>query len=97
MDRIDTLLRTSAPFGPWTPNAAVDDVERGKQLRCMGGIVACHCGSDHPLIATLRDAELDGDALQRAAAMLDRLPMLVQRRVISTFGAVTWPPRRTLR
>jgi len=78
-----------APFGPWSPDLD-DHVELRCQLRSFAGIVACHCGSAHPLIATLRDAELDGDALQRAASLLDRLPTFVQRRVISTFGAVNF-------
>jgi hypothetical protein len=53
MDRIDALLRTSAPFGPWTPSAAVDDVERGKQFRSLATSAAAFLGSGHELVATL--------------------------------------------
>jgi hypothetical protein len=83
-----------APFGPRSLNLG-DSVELRCQLRSSAGIIACHCGSAHPLIAALRDAELDGEGLQRAASLLDRLPTLVQRRVITTFGAIT-RPRRSL-
>jgi len=82
-------------FGPFT--AGLDPVERIAQLRCLAGLVATHYGSAHPLIATLRDAEVNGDALQYAAAQLDSFPALTRRRLLSTFGAVTWPrpsPRR---
>jgi hypothetical protein len=85
-------MTSAAPFGPWSPDLA-DPVELRCQLRSFAGIIACHCGSAHPLIATLRDAELDGDALQRAASLLDRLPTLVQRRVVSIFGAVNYRRR----
>jgi hypothetical protein len=46
------------------------------------------------LIDILHNAEFDHGVLQAAAVQFDRLPTLVQRRVIATLGAVTWPRRR---
>jgi len=79
-------------FGPWSP-ALADDIERRCQLRCFGGVVACYRGSSDPLIAVLRAAESGGEALDHARLIFDGLPALPQRRIISTFGAVTWPKR----
>jgi hypothetical protein len=76
-------------FGPWSPDLC-DPVELALQLRLLAGVVACHCGSSHPLIDTLRAAETDHTVLQHAAAMFDRLPSLTARRVISTFHAVNF-------
>jgi hypothetical protein len=79
-------------FGPWSPGL-VDDVERGKQLRCLQGLVAVHVGWGHPLIRALRHAEHDSGALQQAFELFGDIPVLTQRRMLSTFGAVTWPKR----
>jgi hypothetical protein len=59
-------------------------------LRCLGGLIAAYRGSTDPLIAVLRDAELDRDVLQHAAVLFDHLPTRVQRNVISIFGAVNF-------
>jgi hypothetical protein len=93
MDRIDALLRTSAPFGPWSPNAAVDHIERGKQFRSLAMGAAVFFGANHPLVRELRCAETDNDAAARALAMLDTTPTLTRRRLLSVFGSVTWPRR----
>jgi hypothetical protein len=81
-----------APYGPWSPDVSRE--ERIAQLRCLAGIVACHCRSDHPLIATLCNAELNGDALQYAFAMFERSLVLTRRRSLSTFASVTSGRRR---
>jgi hypothetical protein len=80
-----------APYGPWSP--AISHEERGKELRCLAGIVACHCGSDDPLIVTLRDAEINGAALEHAFAMFEGLPALRRRRVLATFAGIMQPGR----
>ncbi len=81
-----------APFGPWSP--AVDAAERQRQLRCLAGLAAVYCGSASELVQALRDAELDPGVLPHAAAVLDCMPSLARRRMLSTFGAVTWPSKR---
>jgi hypothetical protein len=87
-------LRTStAPFGPWTPNAAVDDVERGKQFRSLGTSAAAFLGSGHELVAILRRAENDEAAAVEALALIDKVPSLTKRKLLSLFCSVTWPRR----
>ena len=48
-------------------------------------------GSGHPLISELREAEHDPLAADRALDLLEALPALTRRRLLSTFGAVQWP------
>jgi hypothetical protein len=79
------------PFGPWRPE--IDPTERTAQLRCLAGLAAVFRGSHDPLVSALRAAEHDATALARAAELLERLPALVKRKLLSTYGAVTWPAR----
>jgi hypothetical protein len=76
-------------FGPWSPTC--DRIERGKQLRSLQAILACHHGSDHPLIARLRAAERDAMAYVDALTEFEQLPPLHRRRVLTTFSMITWP------
>lgn len=80
---------SAAPFGPWSP--AVEPVERIAQLRSLASLCALMCGAHHPLVGALRRAEIDGEEAARALTLLDGLPALTKRRLLSTFGAVTWP------
>jgi hypothetical protein len=91
MDRIDTLLRTSAPFGPWA--AHVDGVEKIAQFRALAMGAAVYCGSGHKLVGELRKAETDEAAAARALELFDRLPSLRRRHIIATFAAVMRPRR----
>ncbi len=60
-----------------------------------GALAAVFAGLDSPLVGALRAAEQDHAAAGEALALLDRLPTLRRRRLLATFGAVTWPrPRR---
>jgi hypothetical protein len=77
------------PFGPWIPG--LDPIERTAQFRSLASLAALLIGSHHPLISALRQAERDGDAAAQAIKLLDSLPALTRRRMLSTFGAVTWP------
>jgi hypothetical protein len=92
MSRINALLRTSAPFGPFVPH--VDRVEKIAMFRSLACLSAAFFGIDHPLVTELRAAETDNDAAARALALLDRTPTLTRRRMLSVFMRVTWPPRR---
>jgi hypothetical protein len=78
-------------FGPWRPE--IDATERVAQLRCLAGLAAVFRGCHDPLVAALREAEHDAAALARASELLERLPALVKRKLLSTFGSVTWPAR----
>jgi hypothetical protein len=80
----------AAPFGPWSPGIA--QAERIAQLRSLAALAAVLVGSGHQLVAELRAAETDRDAAERALALLDALPRLTQRRLIATFGAITFRP-----
>jgi hypothetical protein len=88
------MTSPAGPFGPWSPGIA--PVERIAQLRSLAALAAVSVGSGHPLVAELRAAETDQDAAERALALLDALPSLTRRRLIATFGAVTFrstPPK----
>jgi hypothetical protein len=80
-----------AQYGPF--REGLDPIERARKLMCFTGITACHLGSGHPLVSELRDAELSGDALQRAFAMFEELPALPKRRVLATYAAIMRPRR----
>jgi hypothetical protein len=96
MSRLEALRTTTAPFGPWSPSAAVDPVERGKQFRSLGTSAAAFLGSGHELVAALRRAENDEAAAAEALALIDTVPSLIRRKLLSLFGSVTWPrPRRS--
>jgi hypothetical protein len=83
----------ATPFGPWSPGVA--PVERTAQSRSLAALAAVLVGSGHPLVAELRAAETDRDAAERALALLDALPGLTRRRLVATFGVVTYRPRST--
>jgi DNA-binding transcriptional LysR family regulator len=83
-------LPMTAIFGPFV--AGLDPIERIAQLRSLAMLVAVFTGSRNPLITTLREAEGDDAAAVRALELLDRMPSLTRRRLLSTFGAITWPP-----
>jgi hypothetical protein len=79
-------------FGPFRPG--LDPTERIAQWRSLGSIAAMLVGSHHPLVAQLRAAERDEAASAQALDMVDALPSLTRRRLLATFGAVTWPRSR---
>jgi hypothetical protein len=83
----------SAPsrYGPWSVG---DQIERRVQFRSLAGLVAVLTRSSddrQQLLATLRQAETDDAAADRALVLFEGLPALTKRRILSTFGAVTWP------
>jgi hypothetical protein len=59
-------------------------------LACLS---AAFFGASHPLVTELRAAETDVEAAALALALLDSTPTLTRRRMLSVFGAVTWPRR----
>jgi hypothetical protein len=81
-------------YGPWSPT--VDQIERGKQLRCMAGLARVYLGPEHELPGLLRQAETDDAAFARAGQLVEALPARTRRMLLGTFSAVTWPrqPRR---
>jgi hypothetical protein len=84
-------------FGPFIPG--IVDVERIAELRSLAALCAVFCGSSHPLVAALRQAEADDAAAAQALELLNHIPSLTRRRLLSTFGAITWPakPRSSTR
>lgn len=82
-------MSAPSPFGPWVPG--LEPGERTAQLRCLAGLAAVFRGSRDPLVAALREAEHDAAALARASELIERMPALVKRKLLSTFGSVTWP------
>jgi hypothetical protein len=71
---------TSPPgsFGPWSRTA---------QLRSLAALTAAY-----ELVGELRRAETDEAAAANALQLLDRLPALTRRRLISVFTSITFPP-----
>jgi hypothetical protein len=82
----------SIAFGPWSPDV-VDPTEKVAQLRSLAALSALLVGSGHPLVSTLRAAEDDSDAADQARELLDALPALTKRRLLSTFSTITWPSK----
>jgi hypothetical protein len=82
-------------WGPWSPGI-FDDVERRCQLRSLAALTAIFFGSGHMLVAELRDAERGYVyASQRALDLINCLPTRSRRKMLSVFGAITWPrPQR---
>lgn len=88
-------MTSRLPYGPFVRD--LDPQERARQLRCLQGLAAVYLGSTSPLIAALRRAETDSAALPQAAELLDYAPSLTRRKMLSVFGAVTWPRPQTVR
>lgn len=78
---------TPAAWGPWAPG--LDRIERAARLRSLGALVRVLGGPDQKdLVALLRRAEADDNALAEARRAVDKLPSLVFRRIVSTWGVV---------
>ena len=80
-------------FGPFCDGLA--ETERVAELRSIAALLAIYCGSSSPAVAALREAETDTTASAAALAAVNALPTLTRRRMLSTFGAITWPSNRT--
>jgi hypothetical protein len=86
-----SLPPATLSYGPWSPTVSRE--ERGKQLRSMAALALVFLGPDNPLWRTLRSAEVDPTAYVEAQSMVERLPSLTRRRLISTFAAIMRPGR----
>jgi hypothetical protein len=77
----------SGTFGPWASN--IDPAERLARLRAMRALAMTvarpHAGE---LIRALRRAEDEPAALPEALALLDRLPALARRRVLTSYATL---------
>jgi hypothetical protein len=85
-------MTPGTPFGPW--RAGLDPVERACQLRSLQALSAVFLGSSAPVVAALRDAEADPTKAADALQALDAIPALTRRRLLTTFGAVTYPDNK---
>ncbi len=83
--------RTICGYGPWSPTCGYE--ERCRQLRCLSAIAYMLLGPHNALWRTLRSAEADAKAFTDAYTLVETLPALVQRRLLSTHMAITWPRR----
>jgi hypothetical protein len=86
------LRMTVGAFGPWIPN--LQPVEERAQLRLIAGVAASFIDTSHPIIATLRRAEGDASAKAEALRMLNVLPSLTRRTIMSTYAGVMWAKQR---
>jgi hypothetical protein len=82
------------PFGPWSRSPSISPMERVAEFRSFAALSSAFLGSADPLLDTLRKAETGVDAAARALELLDAPQSLTRRRLISTFGAVSWSRRR---
>jgi hypothetical protein len=91
-------VRTISGYGPFSPGLS-DPAEIKAQLRSMATNAYMLVGPDNTLWRMLRAAETDAVAFGAAQDMVEALPALTLRRLLSTHQAVTWPrpPRRTAR
>jgi hypothetical protein len=87
-------MSTEYQYGPWSPT--IDPLEQGKQLRSLCAIAHLQLGPNHPLTPALRAAEDSQEALDLAYGLVEALPALTRRRLLSSFAAVTWRQRSRL-
>jgi hypothetical protein len=84
-------MSAPAKFGPFVDG--LDPAERARQFRSLSVLAAAYTGSGSELVRALKDAEKDYAAAPRALELLDRMPALTKRKMLSIFGAVTWGRR----
>ena len=81
---------TALNFGPW--EADIDPAERLARLRSLRMAARLLCGPRaDALVACLKLAETDRDAMDAAAVELSRLPTLPMRHLLSAYGALDRP------
>ena len=71
-------------FGPWSNS--ITDAERVARLRCLRALATAYGARD--LVAALLQAERDPGALEQALSVLDRVPALRKRRLLSLYNVV---------
>jgi hypothetical protein len=67
----------------------VDASERCARLRVLHALVALYCGWDHPAKLALDAVIFDGASPTNALMLVARLPGLLRRRLLSSYGALT--------
>ncbi len=83
-----TAVTPARSYGPWSPT--VDATERVAQLRSLSALAFAYFGPDHRLISELRAGETDIGGFARDQDLVEALPALIHRRILSTFARVTW-------
>lgn len=78
-----------AGFGPWVPRLPAG--ERRARWRALRALATVFAGPASPLVAALHDAETDRAAARRALKLLDAVPPLPRRRILSLFALVHAP------
>jgi hypothetical protein len=91
MDQIDASQIPGV--GPFSPTLR-DQVERVAQLRSMATAAFMLRGPHDALWRTLRAAEVDPIAFERARELIEAMPALWPRKLFATFSRVTWPRGR---
>ncbi len=74
------------PFGPFAPD--LPEPERLAGFRELRALAFLLLGGAHPLVTRLAEAETDAGAAADALSLLDRLPPLPMRRLLSTWMAL---------
>ncbi len=76
----------SERWGPWL--LPVGHPERAPQFRSLAAL--CSIYGRHDLVGALRGAETGDAAAEDASRLLADVPALWRRKIVSTFGAVTY-------
>jgi hypothetical protein len=76
----------SERWGPWL--LPVGHPERAPQFRSLAAL--CSIYGRHDLVFALRGAETEEAAAEAASRLLADVPALWRRKIVSTFGAVTY-------
>jgi len=71
----------------------IEEAERRARFQSLASLVALLTGSGHPLVAELRKAEHEDEAAGRSLALLEALPALTRRKLLSTYAAIHTPDR----
>jgi hypothetical protein len=86
-----TAAIASAGFGPWAGGLA--DAERLARWRALRAAATLLIGGEHPLVETLRLAETEQAAGERALAELDALLPLPRRRLLALMARLQQLPK----
>jgi hypothetical protein len=76
-------------WGPWT--LSLGDPERVAQFRTLATLARVFLYRDDMLVHELLLAETDDTAAARAWDMLHERPALLRRKILATFGVMTYP------
>jgi hypothetical protein len=79
-------LMPSGLFGPWLPE--IPEPDRRAGLRALAALAAVFVGSNAPVVAALRKAELEPASAGEALKLFDRIPSRQRRNILCSYAGV---------